>query len=250
MRVDGKRVIVTGGAGGIGGAIAKRLAEAGARIAIADLNRERAIARAKELGPDHISVGVDVADLASVTAMVTEAEQLMGGVDGLVHSAGVAMLRDVLEVEPAAWKRVIDINLMGTYYCDLAVARSIVARKGSGFIINIGSAAAHRPSRGASAYGAAKAGVVNLTRSLATDLAKRNIRVNVISPGPVDTEMAANEHRSEVRINFEKLIPMGRYAKASEMASAALFLASDESSYVSGAEIMVDGAYLGAGNLA
>ena len=250
MRLDGKRVLVTGGAGGIGGAIAKRMAEAGARITIADLNHDRAIAAAKQLGPGHASVDVDVADLTSVTTMVAEAERMMGGVDVLVHSAGVAMLKDVLEVDPAAWKRVIDINLMGTYYCCLMVAKSIVARGASGCLINIGSAAAHRPSRGASAYGAAKAGVINLTRSLATDLARHNIRVNAISPGPVDTEMARNEHRSETRTNFEKLIPMGRYARAEEMASAAVFLASDESSYVSGAEIAVDGAYSGAGNLA
>jgi meso-butanediol dehydrogenase/(S,S)-butanediol dehydrogenase/diacetyl reductase len=250
MRLDGKRVVITGGAGGIGGAIGRRMAAAGAIITVADLNQDRAVATAKALGAGHFSTHVDVASLPSVTAMVSEAERLMGGVDVLVHTAGVAMLRDVLEVDPADWKRVIDINLMGTYYCDLVVAKSIVARKGSGSLINIGSAAATRPSRGASAYGAAKAGVVNLTRSLATDLAKRNIRVNVISPGPVDTEMAKSEHRNEVRVNFEKLIPMGRYARPEEMGSAAVFLASDESSYVSGAEILVDGAYVGAGNLA
>jgi meso-butanediol dehydrogenase/(S,S)-butanediol dehydrogenase/diacetyl reductase len=250
MRLDGKRVIVTGGAGGIGSAIARRMVEAGARITIADLNADRAIATAANLGNGHFSTPVDVSNLASVTSMVSEAERLMGGVDVLVHTAGVAMLRDVLEVDPADWKRVIDINLVGTYYCDLMVAKSIVARNGSGSLINIASGAATRPSRGASAYGAAKAGVVNLCKSLATDLAKRNIRVNAISPGPVDTNMAASEHRSAVRENFTRLIPMGRYARPEEMGSAAVFLASDESSYVSGAEILVDGGYVGAGNLA
>lgn len=250
MRLDGKRVLITGGAGGIGSAIGRRMAAAGATITLADISLERASAKARELGSAHFAVHVDVADLGSATRMVQEAERLMGAVDVLVHTAGVAQLRDVLEVDPADWKRVIDINLMGTYYCDLAVARAIVARNGTGSLINIGSAAATRPSRGASAYGAAKAGVVNLTKSLATDLAKRGIRVNVISPGPVDTEMAANEHRSETRENFKRLIPMGRYARAEEMGSAAVFLASDESSYVSGAEILVDGAYVGAGNIA
>lgn len=250
MRLDGKRVLVTGGAGGIGGAIAARLALAGAHIMLADLNGDRAQERAAALGPEHRSTSVDVASLESVTAMVAAADGQLGGVDVLVHSAGVAMLRDVLEVDPADWKRVIDINLMGTYYTCLAVARSMVKRNAGGCLINIGSAAATRPSRGASAYGAAKGGVVALTKALATDLARRNIRVNVISPGPVDTEMARGEHRSETRTNFEKLIPMGRYARAEELGSAALFLASDESSYVSGAEIMIDGAYVGAGNLA
>jgi NAD(P)-dependent dehydrogenase (short-subunit alcohol dehydrogenase family) len=249
MRLDGKRTLVTGGAGGIGSAIARRMVTAGAIITIADINADRAIATARNLGTGHFSTTVDVSSLASVTSMVSEAERLMGGIDVLVHTAGVAMLRDVLEVDPADWKRVIDINLMGTYYCDLMVAKSIIARRGSGSLINIGSAAATRPSRGASAYGAAKAGVVNLTKSLAIDLAKHNIRVNTISPGPVDTNMAATEHSSAVRENFVKLIPMGRYARPEELGSAAVFLASDESSYVDGVEILVDGAYVGAGNL-
>ena len=250
MRLDNKRVLVTGGAGGIGGAIARRMVTAGARIMLADLNAERAAAAASELGADHLSTHVDVADLESVNAMVADAEARMGGIDVLVHTAGVAMLRDVLTVDPADWKRVIDINLMGTYYCCLATARAMVARNAPGCLINIGSAAARRPSRGASAYGASKGGVVTLTKGLAVDLASRNIRVNVISPGPVETEMARGEHRSETRANFERMIPMHRYARAEEVASAAIFLASDESSYVTGSEITVDGGYGGAGNMA
>ncbi len=249
MRLDGKRVIVTGGGGGIGGAIAGRMARAGARIMIADLNPESAERTARALGSEHLAVQVDVADLKSVEAMVARAERDMGGADVLVHSAGVAMLRDVLEVDPADWRRVIDINLMGTYYCCLTVAKSIVARKGSGCLINIASAAAERPSRGATAYGASKGGVVTLTKGLAVDLASRNIRVNAIAPGPVETEMARKEHRPGTRTTFQSMIPMGRYARPEEIASAALFLASDESSYVSGAIVPVDGGYSGAGNM-
>lgn len=250
MRLDGKRVLITGGAGGIADAIARRYAAAGARMMLSDLDPEKAAAAAASLGPEHLSTTVDVASLDSVNAMVAAAESAMGGIDVLVHTAGVAMLRDVLTVDPADWKRVIDINLMGTYYCCLAVARAMVARDAPGCLINIGSAAARRPSRGASAYGAAKGGVVTLTKGLAVDLASRNIRVNVISPGPVDTEMARGEHRSETRILFERMIPMGRYARAEEIASAALYLASDESSYVTGSEVTVDGGYGGAGNMA
>jgi NAD(P)-dependent dehydrogenase (short-subunit alcohol dehydrogenase family) len=250
MRLDGKRVLITGGAGGIAGAIARRYAIAGARMMLADLDQEKAAAAAAALGPEHLSTTVDVASLDSVSDMVAAAESGMGGIDVLVHTAGVAMLRDVLTVDPADWRRVIDINLMGTYYCCLAVARAMVARDAPGCLINIGSAAARRPSRGASAYGAAKGGVVTLTKGLAVDLASRNIRVNVISPGPVDTEMARGEHRSETRILFERMIPMGRYARAEEIASAALYLASDESGYVTGSEVTVDGGYGGAGNMA
>jgi 3-oxoacyl-[acyl-carrier protein] reductase len=225
------------------------MVRAGARIMIADLNEESAIRTARSLGPEHLAVKVDVASLDSVAAMVAKADREMGGVDVLVHSAGVAMLRDILDVDPADWRRVIDINLMGTYYCCLTVAKSMVARKSGGCLINIASAAAERPSRGATAYGASKGGVVTLTRGLAVDLASRNIRVNAIAPGPVETEMARTEHRSETRTMFQKMIPMGRYARPDEIASAALFLASDESSYVSGAIVAVDGGYSGAGNM-
>lgn len=250
MRMDSKRVLVTGGAGGIGGAIARRMAAAGARIMLADLDGVKAMRAAAALGAEHLSTAVDVASLDSVTAMVAAAEAGLGGIDVLVHSAGVALLRDVLETDPADWKRVIDINLMGTYHVCLGTARHMVAHGIHGCMINVGSAAARRPSRGASAYGAAKAGVVTLTRALAVDLARRNIRVNVISPGPVDTDMARGEHRSETRQMFERMIPMGRYARAEEVASAAIYLASDESSYVTGSEVTVDGGYGSAGNTA
>ncbi|MBN8998200.1 MAG: SDR family NAD(P)-dependent oxidoreductase, partial [Rhizobiales bacterium] len=145
MRLDGKRVLITGGAGGIGGAIARRYVVAGARIMLADLNGERAAESARALGEGHLATEVDVSSLDSVNRMVADAERDLGGIDILVHTAGVAMLRDVLTVDPADWKRVIDINLMGTYYACLAVARSLVARNAPGSLINIGSAAARRP---------------------------------------------------------------------------------------------------------
>ena len=250
MRLDGKRVIVTGGAGGIGRAIARRMATAGARVAIADLDESKAKSVAAAIGPEHLSVGVDVTSLDAVTAMVAEVERQAGGIDVVVHAAGIAMLRDVLEVAPADWKRVIDVNLMGTYHVCLAAARAMVARQAGGSLITISSAAADRPSRGATAYGAAKGGVVALTKALAVDLASRAIRVNSIAPGPVDTEMARSEHQSDFRVMFEKMIPMHRYARADEIAAAALFLASDEASYVTGSVVAVDGGYSGAGNTA
>ena len=242
MRLDGKRTIVTGGAGGIGGAIARRMAAAGARIMIADLNGDKARETATALGAGHISTDVDVAALDSVEAMVASAERQMDGVDVLVHCAGVAMLRDVLEVPPAEWKRVIDINLMGTYYACLAVARAMVARKSGGSLITIASAAAARPSRGASAYGAAKGGVVTLTKALAVDLASRNIRVNSICPGLVETPMAARIRKGappNQRV-VQRLSVLGRMAEPEEIAKVALFLASDDSSFATGAPFIID----------
>ena len=250
MRLDGKRVLVTGGAGGIGGAIARRMRRAGAQIMLADINRDGAVQAARDGGEGYFSIGVDVASLDSVTTMVAETERTMGPLDVLVHCAGIAMLRSIFEVSPADWRRVIDVNLMGTYHCCLAVAKSMVARGQGGSLITTASVAAERPARGATAYGASKGGVVTFTRALASELAEHNIRVNAIAPGPVETDMVRNEQQPKMRAGFVQLTPMRRYARPEEVASAAMFLASDESSFVTGSVVVVDGGYLSAGNLA
>jgi NAD(P)-dependent dehydrogenase (short-subunit alcohol dehydrogenase family) len=171
----------------------------------------------------------------------------MGGVDILVNSAGALLLQNVLEVDMAAWRRVIEINLFGTFNCCATVAKAMVARNAAGCIINIASVVSDRPSRGTTAYASSKGAVVTLTKALAVDLAPRRIRVNAISPGPVETEMVRTTHRPEFRAKYESLIPLGRYARPEEIAAVALFLASDAASYVTGEIIKVDGGYSGAG---
>jgi len=249
MKLEGKRVLVTGGAGGIGGAIAERMAASGATITLADLESERAEHRARALGGRHHATFVDVASLPSVTAMVSTAERLMGGVDVLVHTAGIALLRSIFATTPEEWRRVIDVNLMGTYHACLDVAKSMVAAQHGGSLITMASVGAERPALGATAYGASKGGVITFTRALASELAAHDIRVNAIAPGPVETDMVRNAHRPEVRAGFARLTPMRRYARPDEVASAAEFLASDDSSFVTGSVVVVDGGYLAAGNL-
>lgn len=242
-------MIVTGGAGGIGSAIAARLARAGARIMIADCDATRGVAVAQGLGPEHAFAKVDVADFESASEMVREAGRAMGGIDVLVHCAGIALLRSIFKITPAEWRHVIDVNLMGTYHCCLAAAKAMVEHRSGGSIITTASVAAERPARGATAYGASKGGVVTFTRALASELADHAIRVNAIAPGPVDTGMVRNEQKPAMRAGFERMTPMHRYARPTEVASAALYLASDESSFVTGSVVTVDGGYLAAGNL-
>lgn len=249
MGLEGKRAIVAGGGGGIGAAVAIVFARAGARVLVADLDDKRAARIAGELGGEHFALQLDVTSLDSVASIVDEAERQMGGIDILVNSAGIVLLQDVLDVDPARWRRVIEVNLIGTFNCCLAVAKSMVAGNRGGSLINIGSVAADRPSRGTTAYASSKGGVATMTRALAVDLARHNIRVNAISPGPVETEMVREAHRPEFRATYERMIPLGRYARPMEVASAALFLASDEASYVTGEIIKVDGGYSGAGIL-
>lgn len=248
MDLDGRRAIVTGGGGGIGAAIAKAMAAAGARVIAADIDGEKAAQTARALGDGHGAIEVDVTSAASVEAMVAAAGTQMGGIDVLVNSAGIVVLRDVLSIAAEDWRRVIEVNLIGTFNCCLAGAKAMVG-SGGGSIINIGSVAAERASRGTTAYATSKGGVSSLTRALAVDLAARRIRVNAISPGPVETDMADRAHRPEFRAAYERMIPLGRYARAEEIATVAVFLASEKASYITGQVFKVDGGYSGAGVL-
>jgi len=236
-----KRALITGGAGGIGRAIAKRFAAEGAAVVIADLQH----------GPGHDPVGcqkvtVDVADESSVIAMMRETVGRLGGLDVLVNCAGVATHRDLLETTLADWQRIMDINLTGTFLCNREAARIMCAQK-SGCIINIASVAAFLPSVRTHSYAASKGGVVAFTKAIAGDLAPHGIRVNAISPGPVETELAKTAHTPEFRAGYIARLPMGRYAQPDEIAGVAVFLASDDASYVTGEILFVDGGFGSAG---
>jgi len=247
MKLDGKRALVTGAATGIGKAVAVRLAEAGATVIAADMNKEGAEATARELGKGHYGVAVDVASEASVIAMVQEAVKRVGGVDVLATVAGIGMHKPFLSLTLEDWQKVHGVNLQGTFLCCREVARHLVAEKRPGSLITVASGAATRASSSVSAYAATKGGVLSLTRAMAVDLAPHNIRVNTISPGPVATELVQKAHTAAMRSAFEATVAMHRYATPAEIAAAALFLASDEASFVTGAEIAVDGGFINSG---
>ena len=231
MRLAGRIAIVTGGGSGIGAAIARRFAAAGATVIAADIT---------SAAPDRL----DVADPASCAALVASVLSRHGRIDCLVNSAGIGADTPFLDTEVAEFDRIIAINLRGTFLIGQACAR--VMAPGSS-IVNIASVSGLRGNTGRAAYGASKGGVVTLSQAMATELAARGIRVNVIAPGPVDTPLVKRIHDPEIRAIWTAAVPMARYGRPEEIAAAALYLVSDDASYVTAQVLAVDGGFLGGG---
>lgn len=245
MRLKDQVAIVTGTGRGIGCVIARRLAEEGARVLVADIDSESAARAAAEL-PGAAPVAVDVTDPASVARMIQAALDAFGRLDVLVNNAGVGLNRPFLETTPEEWERTIRVNLTGTFYCSQAAARAM-AERGGGRIVNIASISGERGAQNRSAYGASKAGVIQLTKVMALELAGKGIRVNAVAPGPVVTDMTNVTHTAEIRATYNARIPMKRYAQPEEVAAAVVFLASGEASFITGETLNVDGGFLSSG---
>lgn len=249
MRFTNKTAIVTGSGRGIGRQIALRFGAEGARVVVADLSREHASAVAKEIaatGGIAEAVHVDVADPASSARMIEAARAAFGRVDILVNNAGIGSNCPVLEMSLEEWDRNLRVNLTGTFLCAQAAARMMVAQ-GGGRIVNIASISGQRGGIGRAAYGAAKAGVILLTRVMAVELASRGVLVNAIAPGPVDTEQSRGTHTPATRRAYLDRLPTRRYGATDEIASGVLFLASPEASWVNGHVLNVDGGFDAAG---
>ena len=249
MRLEGKFALVTGAARGIGFAIARALAREGAGVAIADLNAEGAASAAAAItneGARAIGIQADVADPASVAAMVAKIMGSFGRIDILVNNAGIGSNTPFLEIGLDEWQRIVGVNLTGAFLVAQAVAREMV-KTGGGKIVNIASVSGQRGGTGRAAYGSAKAGLIMLTKVMAVELASYGINVNAIAPGAVETEMAKFAHDEATRAAYGYLIPMQRYGTPDEIADAAVFLASDESRYVHGHTLNVDGGFAEAG---
>lgn len=242
MRLKDKVAIITGGARGIGCAIALLFAKEGADIAIADLNLEEAEKTAGEielLGRRTLAFEVDVTDYLKVEVAVNKILDKFGKVDILVNNAGITKDNLILRLSDADWDAVITVNLKGTFNCTKAVSR-VMLKQRSGRIINIASIIGIIGNTGQANYAASKAGIIALTKTTAKELASRNINVNAVAPGFIQTEMTARLSE-EVRQKMLKVIPLARFGLPQDVANLCLFLASDESSYITGQTLVVDG---------
>lgn len=242
-RFEGKVVVVTGGASGIGAASVQAFASEGASVVIADFSEHgQAVADAlQKAGHEALFVKTDVADSGSVQQMVERAIGRFGRIDVLFANAGIAADGPIDALSEAAWNRTIDINLTGVYLCDKYVIQQML-KQGGGAIVNCGSIHSHVGKAGVTAYAAAKGGVKLLTQTLAIDYGAKGIRVNAICPGYIDTPLL-KDLPAEAKMELVKLHPMGRLGKAEEVARAVLFLASDDASFVNGASLLIDGGY-------
>lgn len=240
-RLTGRKILITGGASGIGRATASLCAREGAAVAVLDRSIEAAEAVAAEIGGT--AHAVDVTDPGSVTAAVNAAASALGGIDGLINAAGIFATEGLTETSADLFNRILTVNLTGTFLVVQAAERFLRAAERA-TIVNIGSGVGLKPTGpGSTAYVASKGGVIAMTRSLAIELAPR-IRVNSVCPGMVDTAMTAGflrDNQGAVRSEIAGLYALGRPAAADELASAILFLTSDESSFVTGIALPVDG---------
>lgn len=226
---------VTGGASGIGLGVVQAAREAGWQVSAADQRLAEGV------------TALDVTDAAAVARWI-------GGLDGLrgaVCSAGISAATPILETDPEVFRRILDVNLTGSFLVAQAAARAMVAAGTGGSIVFVASVSGLRGVQGRVAYGASKAAVINMAQVLAIDLAPHRIRVNTICPAPIETPMVTQLHDAETRAQWISRIPAARYGRVEEVAQAALFLLDDaRSSYITGHALPVDGGYAGAGVMA
>jgi sorbitol-6-phosphate 2-dehydrogenase len=256
MRLTDRVALVTGAAQGLGEALARRFAQEGCAVALADINLEKTETAAQriesEISGKALAVACNVADEASVAAMVEQTVSRFGRLDILVSNAGILKAGDITEMALSDWRRVLDVNLTGYFLCAQAAARVMIPNK-SGVIIQINSKSGKKGSFRNGAYAASKFGGIGLTQSIALDLAPHGIRVNAVCPGNLLDgtlwQQSLFEQYSktqglspdDVRKKYESQVPLGRGATYDDVANVTVFLASDESSYMTGQAINVTG---------
>jgi 3-oxoacyl-[acyl-carrier protein] reductase len=241
MQIDlnGRVALVTGSTRGIGRAIATTLAGAGARVAVVGRERARAEEAASQLGGEARGFSCDVADTASVAALVEEVEKSFGSLDILVNNAGLTRDNLLLRIKDADWDAVLDANLRGAFASIRAASRGMMKRRW-GRIINIASIVGITGNKGQANYAASKAGLIGLTKSVAKELASRNILCNAVAPGFIETDMTA-AMTPEARIAMSAQIPLERLGKPEDIAGTVAFLASEHAAYITGQVFVVDG---------
>lgn len=243
MLLTGKTAIVTGGSRGIGRAVSLLLAREGANVAIVYAGNTAAAEETKQqaeaLGAAAAVFQCDVADEQAVTDMVKAVKTQFGSVDILVNNAGITRDGLLMRMKEADWQAVLDTNLTGVYHCTKAVSKLMMKQR-YGAVINLSSVVGETGNAGQANYAAAKAGIIGFTKAVAKELASRNIRVNAVAPGYVETDMTAGLPDS-AKEDMLRSIPLGRPATADDVAQAVLFLASDQACYITGQVLNVDG---------
>lgn len=243
MLLTGKTAIVTGGSRGIGRAVSLLLAREGANVAIVYAGNTAAAEETKQqaeaLGAAAAVFQCDVADEQAVTDMVKAVKTQFGSVDILVNNAGITRDGLLMRMKEADWQAVLDTNLTGVYHCTKAVSKLMMKQR-HGAVINLSSVVGETGNAGQANYAAAKAGIIGFTKAVAKELASRNIRVNAVAPGYVETDMTAGLP-DLAKEDMLRSIPLGRPATADDVAQAVLFLASDQACYITGQVLNVDG---------
>ena len=252
--LNDKVVLITGGAGGIGSALCQRFAREGAIVAVFDLNKEDGQKIAVNIcsaGGRAASFKVDIRDYSAVAQAVASVELSFGPIDILVNNAGWDHAARFLDTDPQLWQKLIDINLVGPLNLNHAVVKGMAAR-GQGRIVNIASDAGRVGSSGESVYSACKGGIIAFSKTLARELARKQINVNVVCPGPTDTALfrdfaGEGESGDKLRTALEKAIPFGRLGQPGDIVGAVCFLASDDAAFITGQVISVSGGLTMAG---
>lgn len=245
MSLEGKVAIVTGAAQGIGRAIAEHLAQAGADIAVADLDPGRSqdtVAAVEKLGRKALNVKVNVADAGDAKAMVEQVLKAWGKIDILVNNAGITRDGLLLRMKEEDWNLVLQVNLNGTFHCTKAVLQPMTKQR-YGRIVNIVSVVGVMGNAGQANYAASKAAVIGFTKTVGREYASRNVTVNAVAPGFIDTAMT-HGLPADVKDTLQKQIPLGRLGTPADIAAAVRFLASDEAAYITGHVLHVNGGML------
>lgn len=244
MRLKDKVAIITGAGSGIGAAVAKVFAKEGAKVVVGDIRTgEDTVDKIRTAGGEAVFINVEVRHAGAVQGMVDKAVSTYGGLDILINNAGVLVVGDVVTMEEKEWDRCFDTKVKGTYLVS-KYAIPYMIKRGGGVIINTSSAAAISPGKGYSVYGAGHAALVMLTKCMALDFASKNIRVNCVCPGPVDTPLSMGsdlEGREKKLQLYGQHLPVGRMGRPEEIANAMLYLASKEAEFITGTALVIDG---------